>query len=59
MNALITYQELSKILKVSEPTLRRWVMNRQIQFSKIGKCVRFTPEDVAAIIADSKREVAQ
>ena len=41
---LLTYQQAAKILNISEPTLRRWVMERRIPFIKIGRLVRFDPD---------------
>ena len=47
---LYTYSEVSKILKISEVTLRRWVSQRKIPFKKIGtKAVRFSYQDLDAI----------
>ena len=40
---LLNYSDLADYLKMSEHTLRRFVMERKIPFTKIGKCVRFSP----------------
>jgi len=38
---LLNVQELSKLLKISEHTLRHSVMYRRIPFIKVGRLVRF------------------
>ncbi len=44
MEPLLTYKEAAEYLGVSEVTLRRWVSQRAIGFSKIGSTsVRFQP----------------
>ncbi len=47
---LLTYKEAAAFLTVSEATLRRWVMLRQVPFIKIGKSVRFDPAELEAWI---------
>lgn len=48
--ALYNYHEAAKLLTISEATLRRRVMNGTAPHRKIGRSVRFTPEDLAAIV---------
>jgi excisionase family DNA binding protein len=40
------YKDLADFLKCGPDKLRRQVMNRQIPFIKIGRLVRFKPEEV-------------
>lgn len=47
---LYTVKELAKLLQISEPTIRNWIMNKQIEFSRIGGSIRFTHEQVKNII---------
>lgn len=47
---LYTVKELSKLLQISEPTIRNWIMNKQIEFTRIGGSIRFTEEQVKNII---------
>lgn len=46
MNNLLSYPEAAEILSVSEITLRKWVSARKIEHLKIGRSVRFTPEQI-------------
>ena len=47
---LLTYRQAAEFLTVSEPSLRRWVMLRQIPFIKIKKSVRFSASELQAWI---------
>ena len=40
------YRDLANYLQISEHKIRRDVMARKIPFTKIGKCVRFVPEEI-------------
>ncbi len=40
-NTLWKYSDLARYLQVSEVTLRRYVMNREIPFIRIGHSIRF------------------
>lgn len=55
-NKLYTYKDLAEYLQCSEVKLRMAVMNKQIPYVKIGKLVRFTPEQVEKIIRMGTRE---
>lgn len=46
MKELLTYPQIAKVLGVAEVTVRKWVMNKEIPFYKIGGAVRFDLEKV-------------
>lgn len=41
MAQLLTTAEVAKQLRVTEGTVRKWVMNNRIPFVKIGSAVRY------------------
>jgi excisionase family DNA binding protein len=47
---LLDAKELASIIGVHPVSVRRWVMLGQVPYRKIGRAVRFTQEDVQAII---------
>ena len=49
--ALLTVAELAVLLKMSESWVRKGVLERTIPFTKMGRSVRFTREQAAAIVA--------
>lgn len=50
-----TIPEVATYFKVSEATVRSWVLYGKISYQKIGNSVRFTEEDLMAF---SKRKEA-
>jgi excisionase family DNA binding protein len=44
--SLWRYEDTAKFLNVSEGTLRYWVHTRSIRFLKLGRLVRFSPEQI-------------
>lgn len=52
MRELLTIKEVSETLKVAEATLRDWVQYRRIPFVRVGRLVRFRPEDIEKIQAE-------
>jgi excisionase family DNA binding protein len=46
-NTLWKYSDLARYLQVSEVTLRRHVMNREIPYLKIGRSIRFDKNQIA------------
>ncbi len=46
MQELVTINELAKLLKTSTSTIYTWVSQDRIPHLKIGKCLRFDPEQV-------------
>ena len=52
---LFNYAEAAKMLRVSEKTLRRYVKQEKINTRRIGRFVRFTPEDLNSFIDASAK----
>ena len=48
---LMTVQELALYLNVSTGWVRKGVLSRTLPYTKLGKNVRFTPDQVAQILA--------
>jgi len=46
MEIYLTIEELAVMLKLSEQTIRRYVLNRVIPFRKIRKAVRFRLSEI-------------
>jgi len=47
---LLSARELAELIQVHPGTVRNWVYQGRVPHRKIGKAVRFTAEDVQAII---------
>lgn len=43
---LLSVEEMTRILKVSKPTIQRWCRDRKIPAAKIGKAYRIRREDL-------------
>ena len=57
MDSLVTYEDLSKKLKVAVPTLQTWVRRRQIPYIKVGPgTVRFDPDVIDHWLASRSYE---
>lgn len=54
LDGLLDVARLAKLLGVSERFVRRLVDERRIPFHKIGKYVRFRPEEVSLWVARCK-----
>lgn len=52
--ALMTSDEVAKILKTTPRHVRRLVQERRIEHVKVGRCVRFTHKAVADYIERNK-----
>lgn len=50
---MLTKKELSDWLKISIPTIDRW-MAKGLPYTKVGKIVRFEKEDVEKWMKDQK-----
>lgn len=50
---LYSVQEVSKRLSVSEISIRRWVKNGRLHPLRIGKLLRFTPQEVKRFLLDA------
>jgi excisionase family DNA binding protein len=46
MEIYLTIAELAEHIKLSEQTVRRYVLNREIPYHKIKKVIRFKPSEV-------------
>ncbi len=57
MTALLTIPEAASRLSIAPATLRRWAARGSVPSRKVGGAVRFSEEDVEAIIAESYRPV--
>jgi excisionase family DNA binding protein len=56
LNRLLNVREGAKVLNVSEHTLRQWIHQRRLPVVKMGKAVRFDPEDLQKFIEANRRE---
>ena len=54
MEKYITAKEVADVVKLSEQTIRRYVMLGQIPFYKIVRAVRFKPSEIQKWIDDRK-----
>jgi excisionase family DNA binding protein len=48
MEPYLTIKELAEILRLSEQTIQRYVLNREIPYLKIRKVIRFRPAEIEA-----------
>ena len=46
MQTYLTIEELADYLKLSQQTIRRWVLNREIPYHKIKKVIRFRVSEI-------------
>ena len=46
MGKLYSVKEVASILNVSVSAVRKWILEKKINYKKIGKLIRFTDEDV-------------
>jgi excisionase family DNA binding protein len=54
---LLNIKEGALLLHISENTLRQWVHQRRVPSVKLGKAVRFDPEDLQKFIEANRRDV--
>lgn len=59
MTPLLPIPAAALVLAVSPATLRGWVSAGRVPYRKLGGCVRFTQEDLNAIIRDAYRPPRQ
>lgn len=50
MNPLMTISELAESLHVTIACVRRWVLERRINTIRVGRLVRFSPEERERIV---------
>lgn len=46
IDSLMTIQDVSRFLKISEGTIRDWIFKRKIPFRKIGRAIRFKQSEI-------------
>jgi excisionase family DNA binding protein len=46
MEPYLTIKECAEVLRLSEQTIQRYVMNKEIPYLKIKKVIRFRPADI-------------
>ncbi len=51
---MLDIHELSKELKISESGIYQWVSQKKIPFVKMGRAVRFDPEDIKKWLEEKK-----
>jgi excisionase family DNA binding protein len=56
LKRLLNVKEGAEVLNVSEHTLRQWIHQRRVPVVKLGKAVRFDPEDLQKFIEENRRE---
>jgi excisionase family DNA binding protein len=57
LKRLLNIKEGAALLNISENTLRQWVHQRRVPIVKLGKAVRFDPEDLQKFIEANRRDV--
>jgi excisionase family DNA binding protein len=55
---LLTAEQVATLLGTTPRHVRRLVFERRIAYRKLGRCVRFHPDDVAEYIAANRVEVS-
>lgn len=56
MGNLISITELSRRLAIAKGTLYNWVHQRRIPFIKLGRALRFDPDEVERIVKHCPKE---
>jgi excisionase family DNA binding protein len=46
MEPYLTIKEVAEVLRLSEQTIQRYVLNKEIPYLKIKKVIRFRPADI-------------
>lgn len=57
MEKLITCKELAEYLGLAHQTIRIWVSQGKIPYTKLGSAVRFSPDQIDMILEKGRREV--
>jgi excisionase family DNA binding protein len=58
MEPYLTIRECAEVLRLSEQTIQRYVLNKEIPFLKIKKVIRFRPADVDRWAENGGRRIA-
>ena len=59
MSPLVSVREVAERLGVSETTVYRLTERRLLPFYRVAGCLRFTPEDVDAYLANGRVETIE
>jgi excisionase family DNA binding protein len=59
MDRLLTFEEAAERLGTTPRHMRRLVLDRRIAYRKLGRYVRFHPDDLAEYVAAHRIEVAR
>jgi len=59
METYLTSEELADYLKLTEPTIRRWVQNREIPFRKIKSILRFRVSEIEKWIDEEGKALTE
>ena len=59
MEALLTIDEAARLLRVKKSTLYTWAYRGQIPSQKVGKSLRFRPDDLEVWLEAQARSVVQ
>ena len=59
MPPLLTIPDAAAVLAISPATLRRWCSTGRVAHRKVGGTIRFTQEDVEAIVKGAYRGVRE
>ena len=55
MEKLLSLSETAEILGVKPPTLYNWISEQKITVVKVGRLVKFDPEDIRQFIEKNKK----
>lgn len=55
MEKLLSLSETAEILGIKQPTLYNWISEERITVVKVGRLVKFDPEDVRQFIEKNKK----
>jgi excisionase family DNA binding protein len=58
MENFLTVRDVAGLVNLSELTIRRYVMKKQIPYHKIFRSVRFKPSEINKWIEEKKEEMA-
>jgi len=56
MQTLLDIRQVAQILNISEDTIYSWTHKKKIRYIKVGRLVRFFPEDIKALLANNTYE---
>jgi excisionase family DNA binding protein len=58
MEPYLTIRECAEVLRLSEQTIQRYVLNKEIPYLKIKKVIRFRPADIDRWAQDGGKQRA-